>query len=582
MLLNKRMVPLTNGNKSRVLASAWARRDWELAQTFMEKCVDPTTCVGIVYKAVKLLDAKREAAALERRLLRDEKQLEKLNGKIRASKLRKARRNADLVRSNVNDLRAEPTPECATLTSSVATQIKKLLTSLPPDAYNSHGREHVWRHICDLVHIQPGRIPAEGFMEGLFNKQAGAQQTGILTEENLLEAVQQGVSYDKIRAVLPDVARAGVNEDVMMALAKHEDLDTLLWWYDTELNSPHVEKAIHARLSDGQIPTLSYGKLVERIVTFGTVPDTGPKSLDEALEGMGLSAADLPYEVLQEIRQQIAAEMAANPQPEHHIPSFLPMLVQAAGVRQNDIALPLRTPVLVAGDMSASIIASIITGLAEAELVLFNDFQVMPPSQPKDCESAVEVSRQVRAIGPTANAAALVEAYEQRKVYNTVVMVTDEEENTPAVLSTGEAVMFAELFGRYREQVAPECKLVMVSFLQNMSAETQLMSSLRDAGIPDAIVSQFKFNQGRPDLTKLDAMLGLLSCDTDDFVHELGAITAQIREAGIAGWVTAEAMASEERAHAAKQAKMEALLCQLSELAPAQQLHEMIDGGAQL
>ena len=100
------------------------------------------------------------------------------------------------------------------------------------------------------------------------------------------------------------------------------------------------------------MPQISYGKLVERIVTFGSVPETGPKSVDEALAEMGLVASDLPWDVLQGIKEQV--ESADNQTASHEPPSFLPMLVEAAGIRQKDISLPLRTPVLVAGDMSAS------------------------------------------------------------------------------------------------------------------------------------------------------------------------------------------------------------------------------------
>ena len=460
-LFSRRMVPLTNGNKSRVLAAALARRDWELAELVMDRAVDPTTSVGIVYKAIKLLDAQREATALEKKLQRDERQMERMSlaCTIRPSKVRKQRRKANLIRSNINDLRAEPTPETATLTSSVARWITKLLTKLPADAYSSAGREHIWKHICDLCHVKPSQVPAEGFVEALFSKGAAGVQPSdaLLTEHTLADAVRSGVKYDKIRALLPEVVRRGVSEDVMIALAEHEDLDTLLWWYETELRSEHIEKAIHQRLSAGQVPTLSYGKLVERIVTLGTVPDTGPKTVDEALAAMGLAADDLPYDVLAEISEQIAQSLADSG-PQMAVPGFLPDLVQAAGVRQKDIALPLRTPVLVAGDMSASmqvcvmsasIIASIITGLAEAELVFFNHQLVTAPIQPKDCASAVELSHLVQAVGQTANASALVEAYELRKRYNTVVMVTDEEENTKAVLSNGQHVLIAELFKLY-------------------------------------------------------------------------------------------------------------------------------------
>lgn len=50
----------------------------------------------------------------------------------------------------------------------------------------------------------------------------------------------------------------------------------------------------------------------------------------------------------------VQVESTDNQAEAPQVPSFLPELVQAAGIRQKDISLPLRTPVLVAGDMSAS------------------------------------------------------------------------------------------------------------------------------------------------------------------------------------------------------------------------------------
>lgn len=61
-------------------------------------------------------------------------------------------------------------------------------------------------------------------------------------------------------------------------------------------------------------------------------------------------------------------------------------------------------------------------------------------------------------------------------------MVTDEEENTKAVLANGERVLFAELFERYRAEISPDCKLVLVSFLEDVVTETQILKELRAIG----------------------------------------------------------------------------------------------------
>ena len=82
--------------------------------------------------------------------------------------------------------------------------------------------------------------------------------------------------------------------------------------------------------------------------------------------------------------------------------------------------------------------------------------------------------------------------------------------------------------------------------------------------------------QGRPDLTKLDAMLGLLSCDTADFEHEVEVMVASIRTLGLSDWLANEASFVEERAALAKQAKVASLVEQLAALAPADQLQHMI------
>jgi len=101
--------------------------------------------------------------------------------------------------------------------------------------------------------------------------------------------------------------------------------------------------------------------------------------------------------------------------------------------------------------------------------------------------------------------------------------------------------LFAELFKKYQDEVSPACKVVMVSFLNNLQGETQLMGDLQRVGVAASSISQFRFNQARPDLTKIDAMLGLLSSDTQDFALEVHVMAERIAQRGITEFIEWEA-----------------------------------------
>lgn len=80
-------------------------------------------------------------------------------------------------------------------------------------------------------------------------------------------------------------------------------------------------------------------------------------------------------------------------------------------------------------------------------------------------------------------------------------------------------VRFAPLFKKYREEVFP-AHLVFVSFLHRQTDKGQMVQDLASHGVTENIF-QFKFDQYRPDLTKLDSMFGLLSTDSESFGQEV-------------------------------------------------------------
>jgi len=87
-------------------------------------------------------------------------------------------------------------------------------------------------------------------------------------------------------------------------------------------------------------------------------------------------------------------------------------------------------------------------------------------------------------------------------------MVTDEIENEKS-----EGEFFAQLFYKYYTEVFP-AKLVFVSFLEDPSKKGRMVQSLENMGL---VPLQFRLDSIRPDLTKVDSLLGVLSSECSFF-----------------------------------------------------------------
>lgn len=88
---------------------------------------------------------------------------------------------------------------------------------------------------------------------------------------------------------------------------------------------------------------------------------------------------------------------------------------------------------------------------------------------------------------------------------------------------------FSELFDKYFKEIYP-ARLVFVSFLSDQYSEGQMVIELKNKGYNPL---QFKFNEKKPDLTKLDYMFALLSLETTDFKDRLSLIEQDIKLNGL-------------------------------------------------
>ncbi|ELR17586.1 Ubox domain containing protein [Acanthamoeba castellanii str. Neff] len=472
MLLHKN-VELSTVTKSRVLAACWQLRKHELADHLVS--LENHFNIPEVLKALKILDGPRRLRALEKKIARLEKQATAKP------------KTLGLLRAKINDLKKDVPGVETQLTSvsgALAKRVKKWTLSLSKenlDFYALQLPKEPWQELADLVHLHPSDFQLPWFLSFVFGHPAPEDslvvQAQKLTPENAEELVTQyKFPYSFLRKNLPDMSLK-----VKAQVALYEKLDTLVWYYE-ELSSNEVDAIIAQRIDAGEEPNFSYGKLMERLLYF-------------KMNGI----------------------------------AFYHKLVPVAQKRLKDIFLPLEPPVVVMGDASysmdiairtATIIGSLLAALTKADLLFFNVKSFTPKTMPRTIEDVLECATSTPADGLTAPACALWDYYQKKTVVKFFIAVTDEIENEK---SKGE--YFAQLFYKYYTEVYP-AKIVFVSFLENPGEKGRMVKSLENLGI---VPLQFRLDSHRPDLTKVDTLLGLLASECSFFPVQVDAVAQALR-----------------------------------------------------
>ena len=198
----------------------------------------------------------------------------------------------------------------------------------------------------------------------------------------------------------------------------------------------------------------------------------------------------------------------------------------------------LPSPVAVIGDASSSmsvavktstIIASLLATICQAKLTFFNSANFESKlKDPKDVKDVLEIAHSTQASGSTSPAASLIPYFNRKEVIKTLIIVTDEEENTNATCINGKSWNFFDLFMEYRRTVYP-ASLIFVSFLHSQHETGQMYKMFAREKVED--VQQFKFDRARPDLTKLDSILGkVCSKSSKTFSGHVEQLEADIKQ----------------------------------------------------
>ena len=538
LLLLSQGVEIVRGSRAKILASAWARKDYALPAHLL-RCYGTLFQLPHVLAALEYLDAPRQCAQLERKLAQmqashDAKK--KKGGKKKGKASGAAAAKMGPIRGRINDLRREA--HIGTVTGALAQHVREWVRTIPSEQLAFFAlllSPEPWRRLANLVHLNPKtdfqplssnsnnngdngnssspsssssgggdndgdekmdgdecRLSEVTFLEYAFGKDA--PEGSMLSEcrkinaenvERIIDAFP--VPYSFLRVQVKPLPEA-----VKPKIAAYMTLDHLIWYHE-ELACPAVDAVLAARLAAGEVPELAYGKLMERLLYF---------------RGLGSPVAE--------------------------------QLTPIAEARLHAIQLSLEPPVACFGDASysmdvaircATIIGSVLTCLTGADLSFFTDAVVPPPVVPRTIRDVLRVVDTVAATGLTAPAASLWPLYRERRAVKFMMMVTDEVENVKS-----EGIYWPTLYKRYLDEVAPDCTAVFVSFLPKDTMKGRMVAALEALGVKKII--QFRLDSTRPDLTKLDTLLGILASESSYFPQQIRVLVdvfEKARESGSGG-----------------------------------------------
>merc|ERR1712183_293873 len=168
-----------------------------------------------------------------------------------------------------------------------------------------------------------------------------------------------------------------------------------------------------------------------------------------------------------------------------------------------------------------AIIASIVSTCLDGELNFFDTGLIESPhKKPSTIEETLDICTKICARGCTSNAASLWPYYDKKISVDTMVMVTDEFENTRC-----NGFYFADLLKKYKETVNANVVLVIVRVGQNGDKDFQKRLERNVIEATTVIIDNY-----RPDLTKFDSLLGeiALASQVDSFVDVDGENKMQI------------------------------------------------------
>ena len=349
------------------------------------------------------------------------------------------------------------------------------------------GSMEYWKTLADLVHFRPtdfalpyflsavhgGELPEGSFVEGMMML-CDAPDEELFDQFQALEKShpQQLFQAFNYLRTQPRYLRSSKIAEIM---ATNIPVTTAISYLEELAQSSSKVPGIVSRrlrqeswMAESSKVTESFGKLLERILTFRS----------------------FRWEVADDLMS--AAERRLNALKETWADEDDHGLTVIFGDKSYSMESAIR---------AATIMAAMISTCFRGELSFFDHlFRRSPHTKPCTVKHVLDICQQIRASGATSLAAALWPFYDLKKKIDRIILVTDEQENTPC-----NGYMFAPLLRLYKDTVNKDVELVVICIDKGDNA---FRISLDRNSID---CRRIEIDGIRPDLSKFDSMLSQIA-----------------------------------------------------------------------
>lgn len=437
-----------------------------------------------VLRACQILDSRRSSAQIKK----------KLNGsRDKNGKLQCELNNLEKITDNYLEF---------SLTKSKSKMIKKYwISQIPADKLEFYVLSYdlsYWKILADLLHLKSSDFKLDWFLNYVYTLTAPIGSTvhacKSMTTDNSLEIISKyKPDYNFIRTI-----GIGLSNASKTIIASYTDINVLLWWFHEFIDSGDSIDVINTKTSEESI-ALPYGVLIDKL---SLINKYGSKNSSTTLSNSFMTGW--------QVSRPTYAEAVKLKNPS--LKQLYDKLLRVAEKQLIGYKLKFEGKVVIFGDASSSmdvaiktssIIMSILCAICNAEMHLFRTINEHIKNVPKNVNDVMKFNETCRASDMTSPAASLDYYYSRKEKVDVIIMVTDEEENTP---SSG--LLFKPMFDKYCETIGKIPKLIFISFLKKGN-RGQMYPSLNES-YPE-YVHQYIFDKSIPDLTKLDSILTKLS-----------------------------------------------------------------------
>lgn len=443
-----------------------------------------------ILKACEILDSAR----LHRQLTR---KLEKLKNPKKIKKVEQQLHNIKVLNDGIGE-DVELVFNFSLTKSKIKLIKKNWVSTIAPDKLEFYALTYdlaTWKKFADLTHLKASDFSVEWFIGYVFGKQP--PEDSIVSICKNITTLQPNEVEKLILKYKPDYDFLRTSKIVLTtrakaAIATYTGADKLLWWLEEFIDIPSAVKEI-VKTSDFELP---YGVLIDKLfLARKHLKTTQQRKLN---------------------KNTFEVETISKPNESDPTYELYTRLLSIADEKLNTYTLSLESPIVIFGDASSSmsiaiktssIIMSILCAICNAEMNLFRTKCELINTPPKCVNDVIHFNETTHANQSTSPAASLEPYYSANKKVNTIIMVTDEEENTSSL-----NMRFWEMFDKYCNNLNFIPRVIFISFL-SVGTKGQMISQLDSDKYRKykEHVKQFRFNRNDPDLSKLDSILMLLS-----------------------------------------------------------------------